>query len=226
MLGFLYLLDVLEAVVRAAGAVSNPGQLGHGLPVLTGALTLATVTAFLLAMVPPRAKRYRLFEYRDGFIQVSNREPRLVVMRDADLASLSLKFVSGYDGTYLENCELSDDAGTLLRARCASEQVASHAEQVFAGRLLGPLLDQIDAGLPVSLGRVTVDRAGIGFGKWTYSWQGMQAVHIREHGHGLSVRNSACTYNEARLAGRPNDFLARYVVEHAAQAAGVSVSVS
>jgi hypothetical protein len=198
----------------------------------TAILAVIMVTALLMATIPPRATWGRLFVYRDGIIAVSSRdEARPAVMRDADLATLQLNIVEGYDGTHMESCVLGDRAGNVLTIRSrlhgpsVCELAASHAERVLAERLAGPLTDRIDAGLPVTFGDVTVDRAGISVLTWAASWQEVQKVSTRLHGHRLSVSTGVRGRGkDARLMGAPNDFLARYVIEHAAGGAGVSVS--
>jgi len=105
----------------------------------TAILTVVVMTALVLATFPPRVARGQLFVYRDGIIAVDDREPRPAVMRDADLATLSLDVVRGYDGTHLRSCVLGDKARNVitvsgLHGPGAVRLAADHAGPVLSGR--------------------------------------------------------------------------------------------
>jgi hypothetical protein len=190
-----------------------------------GVLVLLMV-ALLMTVLPPRHHWVKLFLYQGGIIQLSSRKPRPQVMRDADLATVTLQVVQGHRGDeFVGCCALGDHAGNLLTVTTGCELVARHAERVLADRLVDPLIDRIDAGLPVTFGPLTVDRAGITCG-WTVAWREVRRVSMQLYGHRLNVETRMQeSSRELALSGEPNAFLARYVIEYAAREAGVAVSV-
>jgi hypothetical protein len=211
---------------------------GLFLPGLRGAEALAIAVAvflpsFLAWRYPPRATRGQLFLYEDGIVAVLNREPRLTVLRYADLTTMALQVRQGYDEEYLASCVLGDQAGRELVVRGdffgarACEEVVSSAGHVIASRLVGPLTRRLDEDLSVTMGRVTVDSAGItvlGGKTWTVPWEQARCVDFRLWGQRLSVDTGQRSGRAARLDGQPNSFLVRPVIEHAARRAGVVVS--
>jgi len=207
-------------------------------PGLSGARDLAIAAVLvgaplLLWRYPTRATRGRLFLYEDGIVAVLNREPRPVVLRYVDLATMSLHVRQGYDEEYLASCVLTDQAGRDLTVRNdlfgarACEEVVSSAGHAIASRLAGPLTRRLDEDLSVTVGCVTVDSAGItvlGRRTWTVPWDRARAVHFRLWGQRLSVDTGQRPGKSVELDGQPNSFLIRPVIEHAARRAGVVVS--
>jgi hypothetical protein len=193
---------------------------------LCASVLVLLMVAFLMTVLPPRHHWIKLFLYQGGIIQLSSRTPRQQVMRDADLATMTLQVVQAHrGGEVVACCALGDHAGNLLTVTTGCEMVARHAERVLADRLAGPLIARIDAGLPVTFGPLTVGRAGISCG-WTVPWQEVQWVSMHLHGHRVHVETRMQeSSRELALSGEPNAFLARYVIEYAAREAGVAVSV-
>jgi hypothetical protein len=210
------------------GAVGPPPDV-HGLLLGAAILVPLVAAAFLMVTLPPRSEWVRLFVYQGGIIQLSSRTPGRQVMRDADLATMTLQVVQGYDDDYVACCALGDHGGnkvtvtSRLVGSSGCELLAGHAERVLADRMADPLIDRIDAGLPVTFGRLTVDRAGISCG-WTVPWRDVQLVSMRLHGHRVQVVTRREGSKQAALSAEPNAFLARYVIEYAARESGVDVS--
>ena len=217
-------------VIAVIAALFQPGLSGAGALAIAAAIIGVPV---LLWRYPPRATRGRLFLYEDGIVAVLNREQRAVVLRYADLATMSLDVRQGYDAEYLASCVLTDQAGRELKVRNdlfgarACEEVVSSAGHAIASRLAGPLIRRLDEDLSVTIGGVTVDSAGITVlsGRtWTVPWERARAVRFRLWGQRLSVDTGQRPGKSVELDGQPNSFLIRPVIEHAARRAGVVVS--
>jgi hypothetical protein len=115
-----------------------------------------------------------------------------------------------------------DRAATRVR-----EAVSAAAERVLAERHVGPLIQLLDSGQPVTIGALTVDRMGISSqagaengGRWYVSWQQARSVSTRLEGQRVTVETERSP-RRAVLDGEPNSFLARYLVEHVAMRADV-----
>jgi hypothetical protein len=186
----------------------------------------------LMAAIPPRARRARVFLFDGGIVRVSNLGRRLVVLPWADLDTLSVRVVSGYDEDYVAGCVLRGRSGaTLTLGRkgdtfYGKEAIIAAAEREIASRRLGPLTHLLDTGQPVVIGSLTVDQLGVSArGRWHVSWQQARQVNIRLHGQRVLIKVGRLSTKRAALDGLPNSFLARYVIEHAARRAGVPVNV-
>jgi hypothetical protein len=196
------------------------------------AISLGIATPLLLMLLRQREWIW-LYTYEEGLAQVTGRRPASAV-RWADLASMTLGVVQGYDGELITSCTLRDHAGSTVSvaghyAGPVLERVTARAEQVLSDRLVGPLTSRLDAGLPATVGCLTVDRSGItcrggrARNDWMVPWEQVQGVETRLHGHRVTVQTSRWRSKQAALDG-PNDFLAGYALEHAARRAGVPFS--
>jgi hypothetical protein len=198
---------------------------------------LAAVTVALLAIViPRRVRRTRLFLFEGGVVRESNPGPRplLVVLPWADLEtmSLSVKLGDSEGGDHVAACVLSGRTGPSLTLRrnaghWALEAISAAAERVLAARHVGPLIRLLDSGQPVTVGSLTVDRLGISSqatdengGHWHVPWPQARGVSTGLEGQRVMV-DTAQGPRRAILDGQPNSFLARYVIEHAAERADV-----
>ena len=201
---------------------------------LLAEIAIVLAVAVPMAVIPPRTKRLWLHHYQEGLAQVTGRR-RVSVIRWADLASMSLSVKQGYDDEFIGGCVLRDHAGNEVTVDDriglnVSKQIAGRAEQVLVGRLVGPLTDQLDAGVPVTAGCLTVDQRGIGCrggqpgGRWQLTWPQVSGIESQLSGHRVTVSTGHWGSKRAALAGQPNDFLAAYVLEHAARRAGVPFS--
>jgi hypothetical protein len=189
------------------------------------------ILAIAMASVPPRMWLHRLHRYDLGIAFVDPKHPEPVVLRWAELASVTLEIGSGYEGPYLESCVLRDQAGTTIRLtnnwrNC--DDVASLAQDQLAHRLMPGLIRRYEAGEPVTFGHLTIDQSGISSAKGLprrMPWQEMLEVTFTMHGHRVSIRRTTTRASwETALDGAPNDFLARFVIAHAARRAGAVVT--
>jgi hypothetical protein len=206
---------------------SPVSQLSTG--ILAVIVIMLVVGVTLMRM--PGNKRYAfLHHYEAGLAEVT--DGRVSVVRWADLASMSLRVVQGYDDESITACVLRDNAGNEVTAdgrfAGACDLVTRRAEQVLTGRLVGPLAGRLDSGIPVTVGCLTVDQSGISCrgskagGSWNVSWQEARGIETQLSGHRVTVRTGRWGGGKrAAMAGLPNDFLIGYVLEHAARRAGV-----
>ena len=203
---------------------------------LLGEIVIVAAVAVAMAAIPPRRKRLWLHHYEEGLAQVTGRR-RVSVIRWSGLASMSLSVKQGYDDEFIGGCVLRDHAGNEVTVDGriglnVSKRIAGRAEQVLVGRLVGPLTDQFDAGVPVTVGCLTVDQRGIECrggqpgGRWHLSWPQVSGIGSQLSGHRVTVSTGHWGGKRAALAGQPNDFLAAYVLEHAARRAGVPFRAS
>ena len=232
VLGWIALVCLaFVGIVRLASA--------HGQHLVTrGAAeyVVALAVAVLAAVIPRRVRRTRVFLFEGGLVQESNPgpRPRLVVLPWADLDTMRLEVKLGKSegqdnvdacvlgGRTGPSLTVGREAGTRTR-----EAVSAAAERVLAGRHVGPLIQLLDSGRPVTIGSLTVDRLGISSqaraenrNGWHVSWRQARSVSIRLAGQRVAVETEQSP-RRAVLDGEPNSFLARYVIEHAAERAGV-----
>ena len=216
-------------------SINQPGaslqEVLQGFTPVIGLLGLGVV----LVAIPERVRRVWLFQYEGGVAQVTDRR-RVSVVRWADLASMSMTILRGYDEEYVGSWALRDHAGNVVGMdkhidQDAYNKIFNRAEQVLTGRLLGSLTDRLDAGLPVTVGCLTMDRSGIecqpshaGAGRWHVSWQEVSGISTEWRGHRVNVQTGYRGSKRAALFGQPNGFLAGYVLEHAARQASVPFS--
>ena len=177
----------------------------------------------LMAMLVRKREWLWLYSYEGGFAQVTGRR-RMSVVRWAELASMSVSVVQGYEDEYVAGCVLRDHAGNAVTVGVG---LIGRAEQILTGRLVGPLTARLDAGLPVTVGCLTVDQSGIrchggqARNNWTVSWQQVHGIETRLHGQRVTVKTGHRGGKHAALDNQPNGFLASYALEHAARRAGV-----
>jgi hypothetical protein len=197
---------------------------------------VAIAAAVLSVAIPRRVRRTRVFLFENGIIQESNPgpKPRRVVLPWADLDTMRLKVKLGQseDQDHVDACVLGGRSGTSLTVGHEAgtrvrEAVSAAAERVLAGRHVGPLIQMLDSGQPVAIGSLTVDRLGISSqaraqngGRWHVPWPQARSVSTRLEGQRVAVETEQSP-RRAVLDGEPNSFLARYVIEHAAERAGV-----
>jgi hypothetical protein len=197
-----------------------------------GVIVILLVIGVSLLRMPGNTRYASLHHYDGGLAEVT--DGRVCVVRWAGLASMSLRVVQGYDDESIVACVLRDHPGNEVTADGrfgpgTCDLVVRRAEQVLTGRLLGPLTGRLDAGLPVTVGCLTVDQSGISCqgskagGSWNVSWQEARGIETQLSGHRVTVRTGRWGAGKrAAMAGQPNDFLIGYVLEHAARRAGVS----
>jgi hypothetical protein len=231
-------LFVLASPYGVIGSIAlfffDNNSTGLAYAVVGVAIQLALLT---LWMYPGGVTRGTLFRYEDGIIEVLSRDPRLTVLRYADLATMTLNVANGYDGEYLASCVLRDHAGGELAVPSgrygegACGEVVGIGRNVLTDRLLGPLTRRLDQGLSVTLGPVTVDGAGLtvtggreGRDTWTIPWAQLRKVSASTWGQRLVVNGGRWYGKTVRLDGQPNSFLAQDVISYAARLAGVDVS--
>lgn len=197
---------------------------------------VASAVAVLAVVIPRRVRRTRVFLFENGIVQESNPgpRPRQVVLPWADLDTmrLTVKLGKSEDQDYVHACVLGGRTGTSLTVGGEAgtrvrEAVSAAAERVLAGRHVGPLLQLLDSGQPVAIGCLAVDRLGVSSGaraqnggRWHVSWPQVRGVSTRLEGQRVAVETEQGP-RRAVLDGEPNSFLARYVIEHAAERAGV-----
>jgi WD domain, G-beta repeat len=187
---------------------------------------LAALAVTLMAL-PPSRFHGRLYRYEAGIVMVADWEAEPVVLRWADLATVSTRIASDDGNDYVSSCELRDRSGTTMTVgrgfRAGVEQVAATAERVLAPRLVPGLIARYDVGEPVTLGPVTIDQSGIGYtghgrgpAEWRLAWAQVEGIDIRMHGHRVAVAAGTRHPRRIYLGGSPNEFLVRYLIEHAA----------
>jgi hypothetical protein len=190
--------------------------------------------AVLLVAAPGRSWKERVFLYADGVAQFTNRASEPTVLRWADLATLSLKVVSGYEGDYISSCILRDRVGNTVtvesRLGGACDKVTAAAERLLAYRLAPTLQARYDAGEPITFGRITIDQSGISSpegttGKpWSVAWRDISEIELLMYGHRMAISHQKWRTRRVSLDGAPNDFLARYVIGYAASRTGVRIT--
>ena len=227
----LFVLPVLWVVYMKA--MSGPARITAGGAAFLAATAVAAAAVMMMA-IPPRSRRIQVFLYEGGMARVSNLRPGLTVLPWADLDTISVEIVEGYDETYVGACVLHDRSGNKVtlgngERGGAREAIMDAAQRVLTGRLAGPLTRQLDAGQPVTFGTLTIDLAGISSrggpgGRWHVPWQQVHRVQTSLHGQRVRVVTGRWKYQTAKLDGEPNSFLAQHVIAHAAQRAGVPVS--
>jgi hypothetical protein len=190
--------------------------------------------AVLLLAAPGRSWKERVFLYTDGIAQFTRRQSEPTVVRWADLATMSLKVVSGYEGDYIGSCILRDRVGNTLtvesRLGDACDKVTAAADRLLAYRLAPALQARYDAGEPVTFGRVTVDHGGISSPEgaaarpWSINWRDISEIELLMYGHRITITHHKWRTRKVSLDGAPNDFLARYVIGYAASRTGVRIT--
>jgi hypothetical protein len=188
----------------------------------------------LLLAAPGRSWKERVFLYADGIAQFNRGETEPTVLRWADLATMSLKVVSGYEGDSLTACILRDRTGNSVtvesRLGDACDKVVAAVDRLLAYRLAPTLQARYDAGEPVTFGRVTVDQSGISSpegaaGKpWSIHWRDISEIELLMYGHRIAISHDKGRTRRVSLDGAPNDFLARYVIGYAASRTGVRIT--
>jgi hypothetical protein len=194
----------------------------------------ATLLLAILLMARSRSWQERLFQYDQGIAEFAGREPEPTVLRWADLAALSLRVVTSYESHSLMSCVLRDSAGRTITVESgyglACESIAAAAERMLGQRLAPTLIARCGAGEPVTFGHIIVDRAGIscpgdGSAKpWNAYWRDTRSIEMLMHAHRLTITPHSGRARSVSLDGAPNDFLAGYVIAHAAGQAGVVVT--
>jgi len=209
------------------------------------------VLGIAMVAIPPTMWLHRLHRYDLGVAFVDPKKPEPVVLRWAELASVAVEIGSGYEGPYMSACELHDQAGTTIRLtnnwrKNACEDAARLAQDHLARRLMPGLIHRYEAGEPVTVGHLTIDQWGISSTgtssvndlaaskrgtharsglPWRMPWQEMREVTFAVFGQRVTIkRTTTKTPWETALDGAPNDFLARFVIAHAARRAGVVVT--
>jgi hypothetical protein len=197
---------------------------------------VALAVAVLAVVIPRRVRRTRVFLFENGIVQESNPGPRprqiVLPWTDLDTMRLEVELGKSEDQDYVDACVLGGRTGTSLTVGHEAgtqvrEAVSAAAERVLAERHVGPLIQLLDSGQPVTVGCLTVDRFGISSqardengGRWQVPWQQTRSVSTRLEGQRVAVETGQST-RRAVLDGEPNSVLGRYVIEHAALRADV-----
>jgi hypothetical protein len=227
---------ILLLVVVIASAFVLPTPLpGLVFGILAAVFALLALIAVSAIAAGWESWQERLFEYDSGIALFADRAAEPTVLRWADLASLSLRVVTSYESHSLSSCVLRDSAGRTVTVEgafgLAVDKIAARAELVLRQALAPTLIARYDAGEPVTFGHVIVDRTGIscpgdGSAKpWDAPWRDTRSIEILMYAHRLTITPRSGRARPVSLGGAPNDFLAGPVIEHAAQRAGVELSV-
>ena len=190
------------------------------------------LVAILMAFIPPRMWKRRLFRFEDGLALVDPQQKATTMVRWDDLASLRMRVFDG-DEDHVVFCELGDRTGqamSLVGFETAAAEIANVAERLLIERLLPVLIARYESGAPVYFGLLTVERRGLSAPggpsglRWRISWPEVSYIDIGPHGHRLTVKDAAGSVHVVKPEGEPNDFLARHLIEHAARRANVDVT--
>jgi hypothetical protein len=102
---------------------------------------------------------------------------------------------------------------------------AGHAARVLAGRLVDPLIDQLDAGQSVTFGPLIVSRSGISSYATTVAWQDVDQVSFRLYGQRVQIATARGHSAHDQARQRAECLPRPYVIEYAAREAGVGVVI-
>jgi len=228
---FLLVLVVLGGIGALVSPVSRAAVMGGGTEFLA-----FLGFAVLCVAIPPRSRRARLFLFDCGVVRSSNTGRRLVVLPWEDLETVTLATTAGYDEVYISGCVLRGRSGTRMElgrrdSLPGRHRIQAAAQAQIAARRVGPLTAQLDAGQPVTIGFLTVDRSGLSSrgsltagGRWQVGWQQVRRVDVELDGQRVLVRSGRWGVKRALLNGVPNSFLAGHVIGHAARQAGVQMT--
>ena len=149
------------------------------------------------------------------------------MLRWADLASLSLNVVTSYESHSLMSCVLRDSAGRTITVESgwglACEDITPVAAQVLASRLAPTLIARYDAGersLSAMSSLTGPDELPGSAKPWNAYWRDTRSIEMLMHAHRLTITPQSGRARPVSLDGAPNDFLAGYVIAHAAGQAG------
>jgi len=222
-------------VLAGLGALLSPAGRAVVMAGGTEVVVFAVVAAACVA-IPPRSRRTRLFLFESGVVRASNVGRRLIVLPWDDLETVTLATTAGYDEVYVSGCVLRGRSGTRMElgrreSLAGRHRVQAAAQAQIAARRSGPLTAQLDAGRPVTIGFLTVDRSGLSSrggltagGRWQVSWHQVRRVDVEVNGQRVLVRCGRWGAKRALLHGVPNSFLAGHVIGHAAGQAGVPMT--
>jgi len=229
-----WFLLVLTALAGIGELEATHGQV-HVMAGGTAILAFVAVLVLCVA-IPPRTRRIRLFLFESGVVRASNVGRRVTVLPWDDLETVTLTTTAGYDDVYVSGCVLRGRSGARIEldgrdTLPGRRQVLAAAESQVAARRVGPLTAQLDAGLPITIGFLTVSTSGMSSraalkagGRWQVTWEQVRRVDVEADGQRVFVKCGRWGAKRALLDGVPNSFLARHVVTHAAGRAGVVVS--
>ena len=215
---------------------SSPAYM-KALPVILFGVPIAMMVriAVMLAPHPGSTAHTYTHTYEEGAALVTE-QGQVTAVRLADLAALSIRAsVASYsDDEFVSFFSMTDQAGNTVSVTDTSVMgrggLLDRAEQVLLDRHLGPLTARLDAGDPVTIGCLTVDRWGIrsrAAGRrdsWDIPWPEAHDIVTRVHGQRVIVttyRGGRRGDLQARLDGEPNGFLAGHLLQHMAGRAGV-----
>ena len=216
-------------IIPAVVAVLRPGMSGQE-PWYLG-WTIGFLLIGLPMLASPRHNVQWLHQYEAGLAEVTSGGP-VTVLRWADLASLTSSICHGSEDqfNYPDSYTLRDIAGHVITvgtspgqysrrfARHELDPLLDQAERVLADRLAVPLISRLDEGLPVIVGPITVDPAGIRYDDRYASWWQVRSVSTQFRGTQVTVQGQDRWWFDLEGA---NDFIAKYVLAHAARLAGV-----
>jgi hypothetical protein len=226
---------IVLMLVACGGFLLPVGLTGFGRGISAVLVSDLVVFAVVLMLLPPRSRTDRLYRYVDGVALQAAREAEPMVIRWADLESMTLVIGSGDDDDYLSSCVLRDRSGRTMTVshafRAGAEAIAATAEQVLAPGLVPEFVGRYDIGEPVTVGPVTIDHVAITCANtssaapdWRVPWAEARGIDIRMHGHRIRVQGAGGRARLAAMDRVPNGFAVRYLIEHAARRAGITVT--
>jgi hypothetical protein len=176
----------------------------------------------------------RIGLYPDGVAQLRRTEPEPVVLRWADIETVTVELTTdeGTPLTGLEKCALRGRNGAEITEAKAVETVVAAVHRALAPRLVPPLIAACDRGEPVTAGAARVDDEGITLpaGK-RLTWPEVKSVtmgHASKDSADVITRIDIRVVRRNRLhhfdpSGIPNAIFFAHVLAHAAMRNGVQV---
>jgi hypothetical protein len=139
--GIVILIVIVSGGFIPPFTLTGPGRVVASL-VVGGLLVLGVA----LVALPPRTRPDRLFHFDGGVVLISRRAPEPLVLRWADLTSVTRNMGDSDGIPYLRECVLGDCAGrvlTLSSAFAGLEEVATEAVGALARRKAAALLAEL-----------------------------------------------------------------------------------
>ncbi len=176
----------------------------------------------------------RVAVYAGGVAQVRRGEPEPVVLRWADVETVTIELTTdeGTPETGVADCALRGRGGTAITEEKAAGAVAAAAHRALGPRLIPPLIEACERGEPVTAGDACIDEEGVTMrpGK-RLIWAEIKSVTIRHAPKGsgdVATRIDIRVIRKNRLhyfdpTGIPNAIFFAHVLARAATRNGVQV---
>lgn len=208
---------VAAAQLFYAGLIREVYLIGCGCLVVIGVALMARF---------PSVNWDRVFRYRDGLAQIAASDPEPVVVRWADVATVSLVFASEEDDRDITSATIGSRSGSSVRVDRgygmeALGELAAEAERALAARLLPELIEEYDCGRPVAFGNLRIDRHGVTHSStesWYLPWALISRVTDDGPGRAIEIRparESGRGLKRIDLDGCQNGVLAHHLIERA-----------